>query len=86
MMLIHCPFCGPRADLEFVYHGAAGLTRPADDAGDAALTAYLYERENPIGPHRELWVHRHGCGSWIEVERDTMNHGISATVLADGGN
>ncbi|WP_373083728.1 sarcosine oxidase subunit delta [Sneathiella sp.] len=78
-MVIKCPFCGPRADVEFVYGGAAGLTCPPDDAGDTAMTDYLYRRENPIGPHRELWVHRHGCGIWIEVERNTLNHVITRT-------
>lgn len=76
MMLISCPFCGPRADIEYVYGGVAGLSHPDDQADEATLTEYLFLRDNPKGWHREVWVHRHGCGSWIEVERHTVTHEI----------
>lgn len=76
MMLIACPFCGPRADIEFSYGAAAGLRYPKPDASEAELTDYLFLRDNPKGWHREIWVHRHGCEQWIEVERNTLTHEI----------
>lgn len=76
MMLITCPFCGPRADTEYVFGAAAGQGYPGPDAQQDELTEYLFLRDNPKGWHRELWVHRHGCGQWIEVERNTLTHEI----------
>ena len=80
-MRLNCPFCGNRDSHEFVYHGDASVTRPAD--GDAsAFHAYACIRENPAGPHRELWVHAGGCRSWLEVVRDTRTHEIGAVRFA----
>lgn len=85
MFLIDCPCCGARAVTEFTYVGDAGKRRPAEDAGDAAWHAYVYERDNPRGPHRELWQHLHGCRSLVEVTRDTVTHEISGTGLPGAG-
>ena len=54
---------------------------PADpaSASDAEWFAYVYLRDNPRGPHRELWFHEFGCEQWIEVARDTLTHEIAAT-------
>jgi heterotetrameric sarcosine oxidase delta subunit len=35
-------------------------------------------RTNPKGPHRERWVHSHGCRRWFNVERDTATNQIIA--------
>ena len=50
MMLIPCPWCGPRNQLEFTYGGDATLRRPAPDAPEAAWAEYVYVRDNPCGP------------------------------------
>jgi heterotetrameric sarcosine oxidase delta subunit len=85
-MLIRCPICGERPFSEYVYGGDAAVRRPADPAkaDDATWFAYVYLRDNPRGPHRELWFHEYGCGSWVEVTRDTLTHEISKTGLAGG--
>jgi len=79
MMLIPCPWCGPRSQLEFTYGGDATLRRPAADAPEAAWAEYVYLRENPCGPHDELWYHGAGCRSWLSVRRDTRTHEILAS-------
>lgn len=86
-MLITCPFCGPRDAAEFTYRGDATLVRPAFDASDDAWFDYVYLRDNPAGPHRELWFHRAGCHGWVTVDRDTRTHAVTAAVLtaADAG-
>ena len=33
MLLIQCPYCGPRPELEFAYAGQAHIARPADPVG-----------------------------------------------------
>jgi sarcosine oxidase, subunit delta len=82
MLLIPCPWCGPRPEIEFRHGGEAGITRPTDpDAvSDAAWADYLYNRANPKGTHRERWRHLHGCGQFLICTRDTVTDRISAVA------
>ena len=79
-MRIPCPHCGPRDVREFSYLGDATLRRPEPTAADALeqFTAYVYLRDNPAGPHQELWYHGFGCQAWLVVTRDTRTHAIAA--------
>ena len=79
MMLIDCPFCGPRAELEFTCGGESHIARPADQAAmsDAEWADYLFMRKNPKGLHYERWNHARGCRRWFNVARDTVTHRIS---------
>ena len=79
MLLIPCPWCGPRPDAEFSAGGEAHLERP-DPAGasDAQWGQYLYFRKNVKGAQRERWFHGHGCRRWFNVVRDTVTHEITA--------
>ena len=81
MLLIACPWCGPRPENEFRYGGEAHILRPADPASvdDAAWTDFLYMRSNPKGMHAERWRHIHGCGRFFHCVRDTVSDRISAT-------
>ena len=83
-MRIECPFCGERDSSEFTYLGDAAFRRPASDTADAADRFYeaVYLRDNPAGPHQELWYHANGCLSWLRVTRDTRTHEILAVQLA----
>jgi sarcosine oxidase subunit delta len=84
-MRIPCPYCGERDAHEFAYLGDAGLRdRPAADAPAEAWHGYVYLRDNPAGPQRELWYHAGGCRSWLEVTRDTGSHAVLAVRLAGG--
>ncbi len=76
MLLIPCPHCGERAQVEFAYGGDAARQRPPDGAPDEAWYEYVYLRGNPRGPHREWWLHHGGCGQWIRVLRDTGTHAV----------
>jgi sarcosine oxidase subunit delta len=73
MLLIACPYCGERPELEFSHGGQAHLVRPADPAatGDDDWAAFLYERVNAKGVHAERWRHVHGCGRFFNALRDT---------------
>lgn len=83
-MRIECPFCGEGDLSEFTYLGAAGDTTVGADAARLAeqCVAAVYLRTNPAGVHRELWQHGFGCGSWLEVTRDTRTHVISEVRFA----
>ena len=78
MLLIRCPWCGPRDETEFHYGGAAHVAYPSDPAAlsDEAWGRYLFVRENPKGPFAERWCHTAGCRRWFNVVRDTATYAI----------
>jgi heterotetrameric sarcosine oxidase delta subunit len=81
-MLIPCPVCGLRDHGEFLYGGDATVVRPAiSDPDPAHWSAYVYDRDNPRGPHREYWQHVHGCRSMLLVKRNTDTHDVSGAEL-----
>jgi heterotetrameric sarcosine oxidase delta subunit len=84
MLLIPCPWCGPRAQVEFTYGGDATAVRPAADAPEAAWVAYVFLRDNPAGAHDEWWFHGAGCRQWFRVRRDTRTHEILASAPPGG--
>jgi len=79
MMLIDCPFCGPRAELEFTCGGESHIARPVGQAAmsDAEWADYLFMRKNPKGLQYERWNHARGCRRWFNLARDTVTHRIS---------
>jgi len=74
VLLIPCPYCGARPEVEFRYAGEAHIARPSDPAAtsDQAWADYLYFRTNPKGRHAERWYHVHGCGRFFNAVRDTL--------------
>ena len=79
MLLIPCPWCGERDEIEFRNGGEAHILR-ADPApsDDKAWADYLYMRNNPKGLLAERWVHQAGCRRWFNLLRDTVSHRIVA--------
>ena len=78
MLLIPCPWCGPRDEIEFRYGGEAHIARPADP--DA-----LDERPGPTtcscaptrrGSSPSAGSTQHGCRRWFNLLRDTVSHRI----------
>ena len=80
MLLIPCPWCGPRDEVEFHYGGEAHIARPTEPAAldDKAWADYLFMRRNPKGPFAERRVHNAGCRRWFNLLRDTATHRILA--------
>ena len=84
MLLIPCPWCGPRDEPEFSFGGEpAARPVPAASVSDAAWSDYLYFRTNAKGPAREVWCHAGGCGQWFVIVRDTLTHAIIAPETAE---
>jgi sarcosine oxidase subunit delta len=81
MLLIDCPYCGKRPELEFAYGGQAHLARPREPAAvsDRQWADYLYVRDNARGVHAERWRHVRGCGRFFNALRDTTTDQFSAT-------
>lgn len=73
MLLIECPYCGPRNELEFAYAGEAHVVRAEEpgEQSDEAWGQYLYHRTNRRGIHAERWRHTHGCARFFNALRDT---------------
>ena len=81
-MMITCPYCGPRDLAEFTYQGDASRTRPDPASTDQeAWNAYVYDRLNPMGEHREYWQHSGGCRQHLAVTRNTLTHDILDVVI-----
>ena len=80
MFLIECPWCGPRAHVEFTCKGHAHIARPTDPAAlsDEQWGDYLFFRDNPKGYHFERWIHAHGCRRWFNAARHTTTDRILA--------
>lgn len=76
MLLIPCPWCGPRNEDEFHYGGQAGVAYPEEPAllTDEEWARYLFFRENPKGAFAERWVHSAGCRRWFNLIRDTATN------------
>jgi heterotetrameric sarcosine oxidase delta subunit len=78
MILVPCPYCGPRNSDEFAHWGEES-TRPAvEGVGPAEWRAYLYLRRNPAGWTTETWFHRFGCARYFVAERNTVTNEVRA--------
>ena len=80
MLLIPCPWCGPRPEIEFRHAGEAHVARRVDGSiSDQEWGDFLFARDNPKGRTFERWRHVHGCGRFFNAERDTVTDRIAAT-------
>ena len=80
MLLIDCPWCGPRDETEFSYGDEAHIARPKnpEKLSDEDWGDYVFMRSNVKGVFHERWCHSHGCGRWFNVARDTVTYRILA--------
>ncbi|MFD7991373.1 sarcosine oxidase subunit alpha family protein [Streptomyces mexicanus] len=85
MLLISCPWCGPRDEAEFHYGGQAHVPYPEDPAAltDEEWARYLFFRDNPKGPFAERWSHTAGCRKWFNALRNTATNEILAIYKPD---
>ncbi|WP_329276725.1 sarcosine oxidase subunit delta family protein [Streptomyces sp. NBC_01451] len=84
MLLIPCPWCGPRDEAEFHYGGQAHVAYPENPSAltDEEWARYLFFRDNPKGPFAERWNHGAGCRRWFNAVRDTGTNEILAVYRA----
>lgn len=74
MMLVPCPWCGPRNVSEFTYHGEDVPRPDPAHATPRQWREYLYFRANPRGWVTERWQHQAGCRQHFRLERDTLTN------------
>ncbi len=85
MLLIPCPYCGPRSEEEFSYGNEAHIARPKqpDKLNDAEWAEYVFMRSNTKGVFLERWMHAQGCRRWFNVARDTVSYEILTVYEMD---
>ena len=78
MILLPCPWCGPRNVLEFRYCGELRDRPDPATASAEAWRRYLYFPSNPCGPTTESWYHRAGCRQYFTVCRNTATNEVDS--------
>ena len=77
MLLIVCPHCGPRAQVEFAYERTVDSVVQPDAPAPEAMER-LFTRANPRGFDEEIWRHSFGCRGWLVMSRHRATHEITA--------
>jgi sarcosine oxidase subunit delta len=85
VLLIECPWCGRRDEVEFRYGGQAGLAYPTDpeSLSDEQWADFLFMRDNPNGWWTERWFHTAGCRRWFNAVRNTATYEFRASYPMD---
>jgi len=76
MILLPCPWCGPRDSEEFGYVGEMRVRPDPLTASTEQWRDYLYLRRNVAGWTTERWYHGMGCRRYLLVERDTTTNAV----------
>ncbi|MES2782158.1 MAG: sarcosine oxidase subunit delta [Pseudomonadota bacterium] len=77
MMQFTCPYCGPRAQAEFIYERTVDSVVALDASSKEAMEI-LFTRTNPRGVDAEIWRHTYGCRAWMVVTRHRVTNEIHA--------
>src|SRR3546814_11289632 len=80
MLLIKCPWCGERAEIEFSCGGEADIVRPVEGEklSDREWGDYVFIRPNTLGVHRERWHDSKSCRRWLMVEPNTLTYELGS--------
>lgn len=79
MMLLPCPYCGPRNATEFRYVGERASRPDPATTSQAAWRGYLYTRRNARDWTAETWYHGSGCRQHFTLERHTLTNETRST-------
>ncbi|MGI8876269.1 MAG: sarcosine oxidase subunit delta [Egibacteraceae bacterium] len=79
MILLPCPWCGPRNVSEFRYVGEPRRRPDVATTTPQQWRAYLYNHTNAAGWVREQWFHRAGCRQYFGAERHTITDEVRRT-------
>ena len=81
MILLPCPFCGPRNASEFRYVGELSERPDPKATSTEEWRTFLYVRNNPAGWTTETWFHSAGCRQHFVAERHTVTNEVRSTRL-----
>lgn len=74
MLLVPCPYCGPRNSADLHYVGESRARPDPNTATADQWRTYLYSERNPAGWLHESWYCRSGCRRYFKVERNTATN------------
>lgn len=77
MILIPCPWCGPRDAAEFRSDGEPAARPDPSAVSPAEWRDYLYLRSNRAGWITERWYHRMGCRRYLVIRRNTVTNEVA---------
>jgi sarcosine oxidase subunit delta len=83
MILLLCPYCGPRNVSEFRYVGEVSERPDPNATGVEDWRTFLYVRNNPAGWTTETWFHSAGCRQHLVIERHTLTNEVRASRLPE---
>jgi sarcosine oxidase subunit delta len=81
VILLPCPYCGPRNASEFRYVGEVSARPDPNATSVEEWRTFLYTRLNPASWTTETWFHRAGCRQHFVVERHTVTNEVRASRL-----
>lgn len=81
MLLIPCPYCGPRNSTDMRYLGETHGRPDPNNTSPEEWRTYLYLRDNPAGWMEETWYCRSGCRRHFTVERNTVTNEFRVPLL-----
>ncbi len=81
MILLPCPYCGPRNVSEFRYVGELSERPDPNATSIEGWRTFLYVRDNPAGWTTETWFHGAGCRQHFVVERHTVTNDVRSSRL-----
>ena len=81
MILLPCPYCGPRNASEFRYVGEVSERPDPNETGIGEWRAFLYARNNPAGWTTETWYHSAGCRQHLIIERHTVTNEVRSSKV-----
>jgi sarcosine oxidase subunit delta len=81
VILLPCPFCGPRNASEFRYVGELSERPDPNATSTEGWRTFLFVRNNPAGWTTETWFHRAGCRQHFVAERHTITNEVRSTRL-----
>jgi sarcosine oxidase, subunit delta len=79
MILLPCPYCGPRNASEFRYVGELSTRPDPNETGIEEWRTFLYVRTNPAGWTTETWYHSAGCRQHLVAERHTVTNEVRSS-------
>jgi heterotetrameric sarcosine oxidase delta subunit len=83
VILLPCPYCGPRNASEFRYVGEVSERPDPNSTSVEGWRTFLYTRSNPAGWTTETWFHRAGCRQHFVAERHTMTNEVRTSRLPE---
>jgi sarcosine oxidase subunit delta len=81
VILLPCPFCGPRNASEFRYVGELSERPGPNTTSPEEWRTFLYVRANPAGWTTETWFHSAGCRQHFVAERHTVTNEVRSSRL-----